>query len=86
MKSPAILPPRRYHIPNQGFNITINKQDPIIAPLLEKYSTGYKLLFNDTHYSNKEEEYLNDSTDNSRTEIDNFLNKLNVKKDKDKDD
>ena len=31
------------------------------------------------HYPNKTEDDLNDSTDNSCTEIDDYLNKLNVK-------
>ena len=66
-------PPRKY-------------QDPIIPPLLEKYTTGYKPLFNDTNYTNKIEHDLNYSTDKSCTDIDDYLNKLNVNKDGDKDE
>ena len=43
-------------------------------------SIYHKPLFNYTHYSNKIEEDLNGSTDNSPTEIDDYLNKLNVKR------
>ena len=43
-------------------------------------------MFNDTHYSNKTEDELNDSIDNSLTDIDDYLNKLNVKKYEDEDD
>ena len=35
----------------------------------------------DTQYTNKTEDDLNYSTDNSRTEIDYYLNKMSVKKD-----
>ena len=80
MKSHAIYPPRKDPIPNQYSNIIINEQDPILPPILEKYRTGYKKLFNDTHDTNKTEDELNDSAGNSRTEIDDCLNKLNVKR------
>ena len=53
---------------------------------MEKYPTGYKPLFNDTHYLNKTEDDLNCSKDNSPSEIDGYSNKLNVKKEEDKDD
>ena len=46
-------PSRKDTIPNQDSNRIINKQDTIIPPLLEKYHTGYKPLFNDTYYPNK---------------------------------
>ena len=85
-KSPAMLPPIKDPIPNQDSNIIIKKHDPILPPLLSKYTTGYKPLFNYTHYPNKTEDNLNDSTDNSRTDIDDYLNKLNVNKDEDKYD
>ena len=52
-------PPRKYPIKNQESNIIINKQDPMFPPLLEKYPTGYKPLFNDTHYPNETEDDLN---------------------------
>ena len=85
-KSPAMLPPRKDPIPNQDSNIIINQQYPIIPPLLEKYPTGYKPLFDESNYPNKTEDGLNDSTDNSRSDIDDYLNKLNVKNDEDKND
>ena len=37
------------------------------------------------YYPNKIEERLNKYTDNSRSDIDEYLNKLNIKKDEDKD-
>ena len=80
MKSPAMSFPGKDPIPNQDSNRIINEQDPIITPLLEEYSTGYKSIFNYTHYPNQIEDDLNDSKDNSRTDVDNYLNKLNVKK------
>ena len=79
MKSPARLPPINYPISKKDSNRITNKQDPILPPLMEKYPTGYKPLFDDMHYPNKTKDDLNDSTDNSRTEIDHYLNKLNVK-------
>ena len=39
-----------------------------------------------THYPNKTEDDLYDSTDNSHTENEVSVNKLNVKKGEDKDD
>ena len=42
-------PPRKDLIPNQDSNIIYNDVDPILPPLLEKYPTGYKPLFNDTY-------------------------------------
>ena len=65
-KSPAIFPPRKDPVLNQDSNRIINEHDPILPPLLEKYPTGYKKLFNDTHYPNKTENDLNDSIDISR--------------------
>ena len=64
IKSPKMSPPRKDQIPNQNSTRIINKQDPILPPLLEKYPTGYKQLLNDTHYSNKIEDDFNDYTDN----------------------
>ena len=43
MKSPEMSPSRKDPIINQDSNRIINKQDPTILPLLEKYPTGYKL-------------------------------------------
>ena len=37
-------------------------------------------MFNDVHYIDKAEDNLNDSIDNSGTEIDDYFNKLNVKR------
>ena len=53
MKSPAILPPRKDPIQNQDSTRIINEKYPILPPLLAKYPTGYKPIFNDTHYPNK---------------------------------
>ena len=86
MGSPGVSPQRKDTIKNQDTNRIINEQDPIIPPLLSKYHTVYKPLFNDTHHPNKTEDDINDSTDNSRTDIDNYLNKLNINRDEDKDD
>ena len=83
-KSPAMSPPRKATIINQDSNKIINREDPILQSILEKYPTGYKPLFNDTHYSNKTEDGLNDSTYNSCTYIDDYLNKLHIDKDEDK--
>ena len=80
-KSPEILPPRKDPILNQDSNRIIKEEDKIIPPLLEKYTIGYKPLFNDAHYQNKTEDEINDSTYNSCIEIDDYLNKLNVKTD-----
>ena len=80
MRSPAMSPPRKDPIPNQDSNRIITQQDPILPPLLQKYPTGYKPLFNNTHYPNKTDDNLNYSTDNSCTEIDGYFNKLNVNK------
>ena len=84
-KSPAILPLGKDPIPNQYSNITINEEDPIIPPILAKYPTGYKPLFNDMHYPNKTECDLNFYTDSSRTDIEEYLNKLDINKDEDND-
>ena len=46
-------PQRKYPIPNQYSTIIVNEQYPILPPLLAKYPTGYKILFNNTHYPNK---------------------------------
>ena len=85
MKFPAMSPKRKDPNLNQYSNRIINAQDPILPPLLEKYPTGYKTLLNDTHYPNKTKDNLNDSTDNSGTEVDDYFNKLNFKKGEDKD-
>ena len=62
-KSPEMSPPRKDPIPNQDSNTIITQQYPILSPSLEKYLTGYKPLFNDTHYPNKTYDELNYSTD-----------------------
>ena len=85
-KSPAISPPRKYQIPNHYIKILITQKYPILPPIIAKHTTGYKPLFNDTHDPNKIEYDLNESEDNSCTDIDDDLNKLNVNKDEDKVD
>ena len=77
-KSPEILTSRKDLITNYYSDRIVKEQYP---PLLTKYPTGYQPIFNDTHYPNKTEEYLNYSTYNSCTEINDDLNKPNVKKD-----
>ena len=85
MKSPAMSPPRKDPILNQDSDRIINEQYPSLPPLLEKYPTVPKPLFNDTHCPNKTEDVVNDYTDDSGTEVNDYLNKLNVKKDDDTD-
>ena len=80
MKSPAMLPPRKDPIPDQDITIIITQQDPFLPPLLAKWPTGYKPCFNGTYFSNKIEEEENKYTDNSRTENEYCVNKLNVKR------
>ena len=53
MKLPVMSPPKKDPIPNQDINRIITQQDPILQPILAKYPTRYKPLFNDTHYPNK---------------------------------
>ena len=53
MKPPEMSPPKKDPIPNQDSNRIITQQDPILPPLLEKYPTRFKPLFNHTHYPNK---------------------------------
>ena len=67
MKSPEMLPPRKYTITDKDGTRIIIQQYPILPPLLSKWPTGYKPFFNDTHVKNKTEEEHNDSTDNSLT-------------------
>ena len=50
MKSPEMSPPRKDKIPNKDSKRIIKKQDPNTPPLLAKYPTVYKPLFNDTRY------------------------------------
>ena len=85
-KSPAMSPPRKDPIPNKYINRIINKQDPILLPILEKHPTVYKPLFNDMRYPNKTKDELNYYIDSSRNDIDVYLNIPNVKKDEDKYD
>ena len=83
-KSPAMSPPRKDPIPNQDSKKIINEEDPILPPLLAKYHTGYKQLFNDTHSPNRTEDKSKDSTDNSRNDVDDYFIILNANKDEDK--
>ena len=79
-------PQRKDTIRNKDSNRIMTQQDPIIPLLLEKYTSGYIPLFNDTHYPNKTDDDLNDSTGNSRTDIDYYFDKLNLTKNKHKYD
>ena len=51
----------------------------ILPLLLAKWPTEYKLFFNDTSSSNKTWEEHDDSTDNSRTGNEDYVNNLNIK-------
>ena len=64
MKSTAMSPPRKYTIINQYINRFITQQDPSLPPIIEKYPTGYKLLFNYKYYPNSTEYQPNYYTDN----------------------
>ena len=78
MKSPAMYPPRKDPIPNQYINILVTQQDTSLPPIITKYPTGYKPLFNDTHDQNSSEDYPNGSTDNPCNENEDSVNKLKV--------
>ena len=54
--------------------------------MIEKYPTGYKPLFNDTHDPNYAEDDPNDYTDNSRNQNKDSVNKLKVNNHKDNGD
>ena len=45
-------PPRKDPIPIQYINILITQQDPSLLPIISKYPTVYKPLFNDMHDPN----------------------------------
>ena len=74
-----MLHQRKDPIPNQDSIRIINRKDPILPPLSSKYPTVCKPFFMDTHSPNETEDDLHDYTYNARTEIDDELNKLNVK-------
>ena len=83
MKSSAMSPPRKDPIPNQYINILITQQDLSLPPIIERYPTLYKPLFNCNHDPNSTEDEPNDSTDNSRNESGDSVNKLKVKNNED---
>ena len=73
MKSLAVLPPRKYLIPNQDINMLGTKKYQSLPPQLAKYTPGYKSLINE------EEDDQNESTDTSRTnEKDSQKNLKNI--------
>ena len=79
----AMSPPRKDLILNKDSNRIITQQDTILPPLLAKYPTVYKPLFNGKHDPNSTEDEPNDSTDNSRNESGDSVNKLKVKNNED---
>ena len=85
MKSPTISPPRKDPIPNQDINRLNTPKDPSLPPIIEKYLTGYKPLLNDTHDTSSTEDDPNYSTDNSRNEKEDSVNKLKVNNNKHKE-
>ena len=80
MKSLAILPPRKYPIPNQDINKLGTEIYQILPPKLYKYCPGYKKLINE------EEDYRNDSTDTSYTDKEDYINNLKSINNKNIDD
>ena len=52
MKSPAMSPTRKDPIPNQDINRLTTEQDPSLSPIIAKYPTGYRPLFNDANDPN----------------------------------
>ena len=79
-------PPRKDPIPNQCINRLTNQQYPSLPPIIEKHTTVYKQLFNDTHDPNYTETDPNDSIDNSLNENKCYVNKLKVNNNEDNDD
>ena len=63
-----MLPPRKDPITNQDSSRIITQQDPILPPLLSKWSTGHKTFIDDVHFSNKIENKHSDSTDYACTD------------------
>ena len=55
LKSPEVLPPRKYTIPNQDSTIIINQQYPNLPPNLAKGNTVHKPFIDDTNFSNTTE-------------------------------
>ena len=80
------MPPVNDPIPNQYDIKIITQQDPNFPPNLEKVPTRHKPFIGDTHFSNPTENKHTDTTDNSRTDKKYSVDKMNVEKDKDKDD
>ena len=70
MKSSAMFPPGKYIIPNQDINIFSTKKYQSLPPQLAKFPPGFKSLINQA------EDDCNDSTDTSRTDKEDFANKL----------
>ena len=63
-------PPRKDPIPNQDLNMVGAKKDQNIPTQLSKFCPGYKSLIK------KAEDVCNYSTDNSRTDKEDFVNNL----------
>ena len=68
LKSPEILPPREYTIPNQYSTIIIIQNNPNLPPHLSKLPTGNKTFIDNTHSSNPTENEHTDTTENSRND------------------
>ena len=86
LKSPEILPPREYTIPNQYSTIIIIQNNPNLPPHLSKVPTVNKPFIDYTHFSNPSENEHTDTTDNLCTDNEDYVYKINVDKDEDKSD
>ena len=85
LKSPAILPPRKYPIQNQDSNIIIIQQDVNLPPHLSKGPTRHKPFIDYTHFSNHVESKHTYTTYNLRTDRKYYVDEINVDRDEDKD-
>ena len=80
-----MYPPIKYTITDQDINRLTTQHYPSLQPIIEKYPTGCKPLFNDTHDPNYTEDDPNYSTDNSSNEKKYSVNKLKVNDNEDND-
>ena len=76
MKSTAMLPPRNDQIKNQYSTMIITKKDPILQQLLPKGLTGHKPLIDGKHFSDPTENLHYYSTDNSCTDNEYSMKKI----------
>ena len=76
MKPPAMLPPRKYMIPNQDNNRLITKKYQSFLPYLETFPCEFKSIINEAHDHNSTEDDRNDSTNNSSNDKEDSVNNL----------